>query len=68
MSAPSGWLERLLDWAVGTARDPHVRHARADAMARLVPVHGPPTEACTPHAQRDREREMELRVLMSTWM
>jgi hypothetical protein len=68
MSAQAGWLERLLDWAVGITRDDRLRHARADEAALLVPVPCRPADDWAHHARRDREREIELRALMSTWM
>ena len=68
MSAREGWLERLLHWAVGVSCNDRPQHSRADNTALLVRARTQSAYEWTRHARRDREREIELRVLMSTWM
>ena len=68
MSARQGLLERLLDWAVGALRGVRSPCGPADNASSLVPVHEQEPDEDAGYARSDREREIELRVLMSTWM
>lgn len=69
MSAREGFLERLLDWAAGASREDRLRRARArDEVELPAPAYSQLTDDWAQHARRDREREIEVRVLMSTWM
>jgi hypothetical protein len=68
MSAQAGWLERLLDWVIGAARDVRSPCGPADNASLFASVQEPTTDDVTSDVRRDREREIELRVLMSTWM
>jgi hypothetical protein len=63
MSAREGLLERLLDWAVGALGSVRSPCGPADDATLLAPAHEE-----EPDNRRDRERDIELRVLMSTWM
>jgi hypothetical protein len=63
MSAREGLLERLLDWAAGAfagVRSPCGPADNASSRARAYEEEF--------DDRREREREIELRVLMSTWM
>ncbi|MET0192974.1 MAG: hypothetical protein ABW200_06335 [Hyphomicrobiaceae bacterium] len=63
MSAREDLLERLLDWVVGALGGVRSPCGPADDARLLAPAHEPDADD-----RRDREREIELRVLMSTWM
>ena len=64
MSAQTGLLERLLDWLIGAPADARLQPARLPIVA---PHEREPGDLAG-HARDDDEREIELRVLMSTWM
>ena len=68
MSARGGLLERMLDWAVGALGGVRSPCGPADQASLLVPVHEQEADEEAGYDRRDREREIELRVLMSTWM
>ena len=68
MSAREGLLERMLDWAVGALGGVRSPCGPADKASSLVPVHEQDADEQAGYARSDREREIELRVLMSTWM
>ena len=63
MSARQGLLERLLDWVVGALGGVRSPCGPAEGKSLFVPAHEQDADD-----RRDREREIELRVLMSTWM
>ena len=64
MSAQTGLLERLFDWLIGAPAEVRLRPARPPIVAPLEQRLGHPTR----DADRDYEREIELRVLTSSWM
>jgi hypothetical protein len=64
MSAQEGLLERLLNWLIGAPADARLQPVRAPIVA---PHEREPGDLAR-HAHDDHDREIELRVLMSTWM
>lgn len=63
MTARRGWLERLLGWAAGATSDERTRRAVPDDPAS--------EQAADERERRERreaERELDLRMLMTTWM
>lgn len=68
MSTREGLLERLLNWAVGALGEVRSPCAPADNASRVVPAREQAPGDAERHDRRDYEREIELRVLMSTWM
>jgi hypothetical protein len=64
MTSSPGWVERLLGWAVG-ARSAEPGPQRP---GRLAPVRANAANEHEVQERYDRDREIELRVLMSTWM
>jgi hypothetical protein len=64
MSAQTGLLERLLDWLIGAPTGVRLQPARPPIVPPLEQRLGHPTR----DADRDHEREIELRVIMSGWM
>jgi hypothetical protein len=68
MTARVGWLERLLDWSVGVSHDGRHEPRWSDRAELLVPAHEQATDDATRYARNRNEREIELRILMSTWM
>jgi hypothetical protein len=68
MNGRGGLLERLLDWAVGASRGDRLQPQRSGGTVLLVPACERATAERSGQARLDYEREIELRVLMSTWM
>jgi hypothetical protein len=66
MSTQTGLLERLFDWLIGASAGVRVQPARDESA--LVAVGAPTTDELVGDARDDRDREIEIRVLMSTWM
>jgi hypothetical protein len=62
MSAREDLLERLLDWVVGALGGVRSPCGSANDASRAW-AHEEESDD-----RRDRERDIELRVLMSTWM
>jgi hypothetical protein len=60
-------LQRLLDWVVGASAGVRIQPARDDEPA-LAAVRAPTTDERVGDARNDYDREIEIRVLMSTWM
>jgi hypothetical protein len=68
MSTREGLLERLLNWAVGALGEVRSPCGPADNASFLIPAREQAPDEPNRHDRRDYEREIELRVLMSTWM
>jgi hypothetical protein len=64
MSAQERLLERLLDWLIGAPADACLQPARPPIVHPLEQRLGDRTR----DVHHDHEREIELRVLMSSWM
>jgi hypothetical protein len=68
MSTREGLLERLLNWVVGALGDVRSPCGPADNASVLIPARQQAPDHGEPQNRPDYEREIELRVLMSTWM
>jgi hypothetical protein len=68
MSPREGLRERLLNWAFGALGEVRSPCAPTDNPSRLIPAGTQAPDDGGPHDRPDYEREIELRVLMSTWM
>lgn len=68
MSTREGLLERLLNWAVGALGEVRSPCGPVDHASLLIPVRQQAPDDGERRDRRDYEREIELRVLMSTWM
>jgi hypothetical protein len=68
MSAREGLLERLLNWAVSAFGEVRSPCGPAEKASLLIPARRQAPDDGEPQNRRDYERQIELRVLMSTWM
>jgi hypothetical protein len=68
MSTREGLLERLLNWVVGALGTCARRADQQTTHRLLIPARQQAPDDGEPHDRPDYEREIELRVLMSTWM
>jgi hypothetical protein len=64
MSAQGGLLQRLLHWLIGAPIGVRLQPARPPIVHPLEQGLGDRTR----DVHRDHDQEIELRVLMSTWM
>ena len=68
MNAPDRWLDRLLGWAVGATSGERADRAGPSHTASTIPGREDMSGEHERHDRSEREREIELRILMSTWM